>query len=764
MADPQDDTAPFESVPVEGTGEPLQVPQALFEGAGEPLQVPPVLLEGLVGPLQIPQIPYVEVLDIDFDEQEYDPYEEADYVVMGYEASSSSTPAEHIQLAEECLRVIREAGIVGDRLALQEGDESSLLTLALKELCITAAYDARGFVLSRLYAEVSKAASESKLRRRADGQQALRGMSRVWDVINAKRDGYLLPDSSDKAPTVPIVYYPARGRKPKLSQVGSYGGVICTKADKDAELMLWCQDRLIVILLEGHTPCTLQTAGSADQRRALSGLVGKLRASTIKMYLRHWDCMRGWLLATQSSPWPQDPIVLVDYLHILEEEPCRPTVPQAWFQAISWVFKCAGFEGPGNLAQNPLVQKTVERLTVSLGANLRPILQAARLPCVILAGLEVYLDCKAHPVFKRLHAGALLFRSWATLRFDDQQRIKRNTMRMAGSVLHTFLSSSKTSGPGKRMRQLPVAITTEADLLDTMWLATWLGLMQEHLPLDRDYLMDQSTSDYGKSTDKELKYVQSAALTRQVMAELRVPILVEGKWAESEFCSMPAELLGFFTEHGPRSVVPSITVVIEPDKTKRDMVGRWCPSGSDDYARTHRAVVVELQSKVAKTLKSFGGTKVLCEDDVVERARRFLTERKSFDEISAKAVCNVFKETLDSFSRHLACVTSECNTNDSLPLSTFVPTPPVQISTLENSLKRSRGKVARVGAFMISFDKNRRRACLHRIDGGCFWARTELNDVEMYSQVDPSMYHKRCKFCFKKAETDPASESSSDSD
>ena len=286
------------------------------------------------------------------------------------------------------------------------------------------------------------------------------------------------------------------------------------------------------------------------------------------------------------------------------------------------------------------------------------------------------------------------------------------------------------------MRQLPVAVTEKADLLGNNWLASWLELLQKHLPLDREYLLDHCTNDFGKTVDRELKYVQSAALTRLVTSELKVPILAEGKWVESEFVILPIELLGFFTEHGPRSVVPSIAVVVEPDKTKRDMVGRWCPSGSDDYTRTHRAVVVEIQTKVAEALKGLGSVNKICEDDIVERARRFLVERRGLDEPMAKSVCNVFKETIDSFALHLARVTQQIHVQESLPLSSLLSPQPVQIATLEKSLKRNRGKVVREGSFMITYYRSRKKACLHRINGGCFWARTELNDVEIYSQVD----------------------------
>ena len=547
------------------------------------------------------------------------------------------------------------------------------------------------------------------------------------------------------------------------SPAGLHVGVVFTKAERDAEKMAWCQERLVVILIEGETPSSVMAADSADQRRTLAGLVGKTRLSTARKYLRYWDQMRDWLIAVKGNPWPVDASVLVDYLHVLEDGPCCPTKPQAWHQSVCWVFKCGGYEGAENPALQQLVLKTVDRMTVTLGTNLKPILQAARLPCVVLASLQLFVTDERRPVFKRIHAGSLLFRAWATLRFDDQQKIRRNSMRMTAGILNTTLMSSKTSGPGKRMKQLPVAVTDKADLLGNGWLSAWLALLQEHLPLDRDYLLDKPSADYLKTTDKELRYTQSAAMTRVIIAELGVPVLTEGTWTESSFKIMPMELLGFFTEHGPRAVVPSAAVGLEDDKSKRDMVGRWCPSGSDDYARTHRAIVVGIQTKVVEAMKRSSAACPLHEEDVIERAFRFLTERRKLDVITAQSVCNVWRETLDSFSNHLAGVTLE-NEVENNPLSTFVPHVPVQILPLEQRLRKERAKVTRVGTYMITFNRTRRKACLHKVERGCYWAKTELNDVELYSKVDPSMYDTRCKFCFRKPEGDRESDTSSDSD
>ena len=698
-----------------------------------------------------------EVLDTDFN-----PYLELPYVVSD-PLDDGFVPAEHFKLAELVLGTIRDAGIVDGKLALQEGEESELLTQALTELNMEVSFEARGYVLQSIYRAVQHAIDAGPLLKRSRGEHLPAGMARVWDARNAIRDGITFGGSSSSSSSLPPVplLFPKKGRRLRITVAGSFGSTVITKAERDVARMREVQDRLAVLLLEGGTPVALQAASSADQRRTLADQVGKTRVNTARGYLRKWEIMREWMLSTKGLSWPIDAAHLVDYIHVLAEEPCRPTVPQSWHQSVSWMYRVGGFQLCDDPSRMSIVQKAVDRLTVTLGVNLQPVLQAARLPGAVLAALELYISNNKYPKFKRIHAGSLLFRSWGTLRFDDLQHIQRKTLRVIAGVLQTYLTSSKTSGPGKRISQLPIAVGCDAELLDLHWVVTWLGLVQTHLPLDRDYLLDMCTGDYERSIDRELTYTQSAALTRVVICELCVPTRVNGKWNESSARLMPIELLGFFTEHGPRAVLPSIAVIIESDKTKRDMLGRWCPSGSDDYARTHRAVVVGIQTLAAQSLKRGEGATRLHEDDVVERAHRFLVERRSFSSEIARGIVTKWKAVLDCFSVLLGTTTEAQILDECLPVSTLVPQLPFKLTPREQVLHKERGQVVREGRFMVTYNRSGNKACLHKVAGGCFWAGKELLDVQIFEEVDSTMYSKRCKFCFPKPLVKPEDSSSS---
>ena len=106
--------------------------------------------------------------------------------------------------------------------------------------------------------------------------------------------------------------------------------------------------------------------------------------------------------------------------------------------------KKAGFRGTDLVTDAPLLKDTMDKIATEI--VYQPIKQACRFPIAILAALELYLADEAKAPFKRIAAGALLFRVWGTLRFDDQQHIHRHKLRLVGEYAVADLLISKTSG------------------------------------------------------------------------------------------------------------------------------------------------------------------------------------------------------------------------------------------------------------------------------------------------------------------------------
>ena len=689
---------------------------------------------------------------------------EGDYQVdeSGDDLTTGFAPNSYQDLTDAVMERLRAVGITGSKLAAQEGFESEVLTQALKEMEVAASYEARSFVLAHLYRAVEQAQVFARLQKRAGGGSSSAWEQRVHDVVANFVEGRSAQFSAAHTSLSPILPVPPRGILGRQRAQGTVTQQVDEKATKEAAVLERCQALLIFYIIEADTPSSREAASSADQRRAIANLVGKTRGSTASGYLRRWGIMRTWLIQVGAAAWPSTVGPLLDYIQMVSDEPCRPTVPQAWLQAIQWMYKLGGFSGEGDLSQHQLVLKAVERITVERSGSALPVLQAARYPTLILASLELVVTDVSYPPFRRIHAGAMLFKSWGTLRYDDIQRIHRKKLRMVGSVAQTELMTTKTSGPGKRIKQLPVVVSVHAQLLESEWLVTFLDLVATHLPKDRPYLLDRCSGDYMTTLDKELRYTQASALSRNILRGLKIPTKQNGSWVESDVSAVPEELVDMFTEHSPRSVVPSLALFVEEDKSKRDMVGRWRPSGSDDYSRTFRYVVAMIQARITSALKAGEGAGRTNEADVIDRAGRYLRERKDESEERIETVCTGWDKTLREFCIYLGKHSNSTFDPESVSLSSLVPLDPC-IEPLVKEMQGLKKAVKRTSKYIVSYSRGSRVARLHKASNGCYWASTELRDCQVFDEVDSSMYNARCKFCWPQLAKDSDSQSDSQS-
>jgi hypothetical protein len=257
-----------------------------------------------------------------------------------------------------------------------------------------------------------------------------------------------------------------------------------------------------------------------------------------------------------------------------------------------------------------------------------------------------------------------------------------------------------------------------------------------------------------------------------IMSELRVPKLGEGGWTESEIRAVPEEFVDLFGEHSGRAVLPSMCIYVENDKSKRDCLGRWKPSASDDYVRTYRSVVTAIQVRVAKAVQQ--GHKEMCQEhDILDRAARHLRERKNYSDAETMRSCEDWGKALENFVEYLQSKFLWNMAAESQPVSLLVRADSIQVQSIaDKATGRPRSKVAREGHFLITYSKNRKVARLHRTGKGCYWAGVEVKDCKVTDEITADMYNRRCKFCWPELlprtktpnSEDEETESSSESD
>ena len=168
-----------------------------------------------------------------------------------------------------------------------------------------------------------------------------------------------------------------------------------------------------------------------------------------------------------------------------------------------------------------------------------------------------------------------------------------------------MLRRTKTSGPSRRIKELPVAISEHAYFLRSAWLGVGFDLLRTHANYKRDYLLPRLNQD-GLLEKKPASYADAMVATAGLLSILGLPLEVQGYW----------------TEHSERSVLPTGLSLMEVPP-----LGRWKPEGSDTYARTFAGRVARLQALFAKVARGADRYDRLDEREIAADLFPWLMER-----------------------------------------------------------------------------------------------------------------------------------------
>ena len=568
--------------------------------------------------------------------------------------------------------LLSELGLTGERLILQQAEVPRLLSQLLEELEVGATKLMRDFLTARLYNDIQAAIDEEARRKKFRGIPSV-PLQRIHDAAFGIKG---LDKEMEVATS--LFFYPSKGKRgrggrPKPNEQG-----VLTRELAEREQRSRWEGLLSKILTDGGTPTYELAIRTKSPAQALIRAAGKTRPSTLKGYLKKWLKMACWLQRATGQCWPRDLESALDYVEVLAEN-VHPTVPQATLQALQWVEKAGGYRGEDSIFTHPSVIRSFDNLTVEAGSKAQAKKQAPRYPFVLIAAAELFGTDPGTPVMKRIHANSLVFRAMGTLRLDDLQNMDRKRIRKMGAIYVTELLRSKTSGPGKRNAELPVAISADATLLGTDWILRFLEDLEETSPGPSDFLLFSSSYNGFMAKPKMKSYEEASADTRQIVGALRVPTLRNGKWVASDDPVIPQCCIGAIKEHGGRSVLPSAAVSVEPDKSKRDMLGKWLVTGgSVDYTRSYRANVARMQLDILEAVKSGRLLTDMREDDIFDQYTRHLVEGKGWERRAAEELIgrtfhrwDVFYKELAGWAKDQVKIVSE----DSVPID--IPEAPV---------------------------------------------------------------------------------------
>jgi hypothetical protein len=644
----------------------------------------------------------------------------------------------------ECLNSL---GLSGPRLALQKGDETTLLQQILQHLGVEVCPLQFEWHRKRLVWAVHLAEVGQPLAKRLRGDflpHALEGL-RIQEQCYAKQ-----LESQKAVPVVPTPFMVPRKGERRRRQLA----VTSQLSKQEIELVESQKYVLQVIQLFelSSAPIVSIAAVTANPAQIFRGALGDTRTGTLRQYVRALTAFQSWHFTSTGATWPESVSQILVYIHIRTEEPCAPSIPQVFIKALSWFEKAGAFEPERRFGNNTLVQKTVDYSCEMLSVGIAPPKKAPRPPAALIASLEIYVCDTGKAEGLRAKAFQLLIKTYCSLREDDAQNLAPSQFRFFSGILVNTLRRTKTSGPTKRVKELPVCLAAGLSITDLPWLEKGLELVKSMGDEQRDHFLTNFTKDFTSSKPGRLSYANSAALGQRVLSEVKLRIFHEGSWLQSDINLIPAVFSAAFTEHGARAFMPTVLAELEIEKSRRDYVGRWSPTGSDDYTRSYRAVVKRLQQEAIKAVK--GLDQRLGEGDIVERLTLFGEQLEIPD---LKGHIQKFVENMEAFK---VCLKEAADyAFEDVEVGETIELPkPDELKAIDDAVKLSAKRhLARIpqvrsGKFLIIYSQGRRFARLHKSDSTCPWAYTIVRDCEELDSPKPNQYNARCKICFPNLE------------
>ena len=216
--------------------------------------------------------------------------------------------------------------------------------------------------------------------------------------------------------------------------------------------------RLAAVLEKGSTPAWRQAGTADDPAAAVAGLVGRARPSTVKKRVRDWEVFARWLQWNRCRGWPASSTDLVDYLAARMAEGCPPSFPEAFKSAVLWVEARSGHDPGMTYGRDEFFRKNVDRASVVVLTDAEAVKKAPRMPIIVIGALECKVMNVDAALGVRVVAWARLLKVFGTLRWDDLQRLRPRDVALRAGGLVGRLSQTKTSGAGKKVRDLPLFI------------------------------------------------------------------------------------------------------------------------------------------------------------------------------------------------------------------------------------------------------------------------------------------------------------------
>ena len=532
-------------------------------------------------------------------------------------------------------------------------------------------------------------------------------------------------------------------------------------------------ERLAMVIKEARTPVAFLAESTSNPLATIKLAFGSRRHRTLRARYRVWCKIRLWLVCVHGVHWPRGVGDMLDYL-----SDCGRYMGKSWpnevAATLAMMEKVAGFKKESCISDTSIWKGAVSSINLELqsirSGDQPAVKKAPQLPILHIIALELEVANTNQRMYFRLHCFIRLVKVWAALRTDDVFGICPRRLNLMSRVLRGILVETKTTGPGKRVKEVAFFVARDCRLVDQSdWMEIGMQLV-DMLPQDREVFFPHPNRTWDGAINRAMTYSDMSALSRMVSASLKMPIRVKGRWESSTTELMPGPTSFYWTEHSERHVLVAIGAALGEPKSSLDMVGRWGinMAQSHDYLHTSRHVVTSIQKKIIRALRS--GPCNYDEDDLQNGIVDFLIGKGLMRAVAvdyaARSIAGLDENVglgMDSVSGNPEGVESsgfEKDTDQEPPKNLDAE---MDDRSLEDLEAEGPIQLPQDGQLWMTISRSGFR-CLHK--GGVRRCVVDPLRVHRWEICEPGCQKadKPCSFCFdtKEIESDDSSDSSED--
>ena len=256
-------------------------------------------------------------------------------------------------------------------------------------------------------------------------------------------------------------------------------------------------------ITEAQLPVVALIEGSEDRRQAWRRVFGTRRAKTLRNRARAFKRFRIWLETVRGRTWPARVSDITDFLEERAKDGCGFSVPGDLLAALSVLESVGRVPARERLSTDETVKAMARSITEELQSRVAPRRPAKLYTVAMLIALEVSVLDAASSLFARVISWVILLQHWMALRADDVQWLDPGRMTLTASGLAGVLRRTKTTGPGRRAREVPVYVCREVSLSGNDWLQAGFNLFhRQEVFWERTYFIPFPSADWSAGVKK----------------------------------------------------------------------------------------------------------------------------------------------------------------------------------------------------------------------------------------------------------------------